>query len=209
MADISKIDKNFAAHVISGGEFVSIDEPPFTIYGVEKDEVGYFRIPKEVAEKTSEGVQGLFRNTSGGVVRFRTNTKWFAIRAEEPIDCCSAAHLPPLGATGFDAYSGKYFLASFSPRLIPDTLLWEQPFKKCPTDEEGFFEVTLNMPLYGSYKRIYVKVDEDAEIRPAESTYKNEKPVVFYGSSITQGGCASTPGTSYTNILSRKHIEIS
>lgn len=31
-----------------------------------------------------------------------------------------------------------------------------------------------------------------------------EKPIVFYGTSILQGGCASRPGMAHTNIISRR-----
>ena len=38
------------------------------------------------------------------------------------------------------------------------------------------------------------------ECRP----YSRAAPVVYYGSSITQGGCASRPGNSYPSMISRK-----
>ena len=48
----------------------------------------------------------------------------------------------------------------------------------------------------------------DAKLSKAEP-YKNEdsslrKPIVFYGTSITQGGCASRPGMVHTAILQRR-----
>ena len=57
MSDISKIDANFAESTcIKGGEFINIDENPFKLYGVMKDETGYCRMPQSVADKVSEGV---------------------------------------------------------------------------------------------------------------------------------------------------------
>ena len=38
----------------------------------------------------------------------------------------------------------------------------------------------------------------------APQPYVSDRPVIVYGTSITQGGCASRPGSCYTNILSRK-----
>ena len=78
-----------------------------------------------------------------------------------------------------------------------------------PTEFEGIVnlgkgkhEITINMPLYSDVKEVLVGLSEDAEISHAP-LYKYEKPVVFYGSSITQGGCASRPGTCYQNFLCR------
>ena len=64
-------------------------------------------------------------------------------------------------------------------------------------------EITINFPLYHDVDRVYIGIKDTANIsypRP----YSVEKPIVFYGSSITQGGCASRPGNCYTNILSRR-----
>ena len=59
------------------------------------------------------------------------------------------------------------------------------------------------MPLYSLPKNIYIGLQKGAKIEKCED-YKYEKPVVYYGSSITQGGCASRPGMAYTNILTRE-----
>lgn len=72
-------------------------------------------------------------------------------------------------------------------------------------DEEGFYELTLYFPLYGAYREVSLSVPDGYEFRASAASFKNEKPVVFYGSSISQGGCAPSPGMGYTNIISRKH----
>jgi lysophospholipase L1-like esterase len=63
--------------------------------------------------------------------------------------------------------------------------------------------VTLNFPLSQGVVEVLVGLDEKAEILPPPP-YKNDKLVVVYGTSITQGGCACRPGMAYTNILSRR-----
>ncbi|MBP5274466.1 MAG: hypothetical protein ILO36_05985, partial [Abditibacteriota bacterium] len=62
--------------------------------------------------------------------------------------------------------------------------------------------VTVAMPLYGCVKTLYIGVTKGS-MAVAAPEYKTEKPGVFYGSSITQGGCASRPGNSYQGIMSR------
>ncbi|MEG0615799.1 MAG: SGNH/GDSL hydrolase family protein, partial [Oscillospiraceae bacterium] len=63
-------------------------------------------------------------------------------------------------------------------------------------------DVLLNFPLYEGVCDVQVGIDKDALILPPKEFF-DDKKIVFYGTSITQGGCASRPGMAYTNILSR------
>lgn len=66
-------------------------------------------------------------------------------------------------------------------------------------------EYLLNLPLYDGVESLEIGVNASAEITPAiEKHLMKKKPIVYYGTSITQGGCASRPGLAFTNILSRK-----
>ena len=80
MKDIAKIDSNFQIKTAAGGTFHSVDLPPFRIYGIQKDDEGYFRMPPEIAANTSEGVSWLNRHTAGGLVKFRTNSPKLSLR---------------------------------------------------------------------------------------------------------------------------------
>jgi lysophospholipase L1-like esterase len=64
-------------------------------------------------------------------------------------------------------------------------------------------EVLLYLPLYKGVVIQEVDLDEGAEIRPP-APFRISGPVVYYGTSITQGGCASNPGMSYPAIVSRR-----
>jgi hypothetical protein len=64
-------------------------------------------------------------------------------------------------------------------------------------------EYTINFPTYSSVSSLHIGLDENATVE-APTPYKITKPVVFYGSSITQGACASRPGTAYESIVSRR-----
>lgn len=59
------------------------------------------------------------------------------------------------------------------------------------------------MPLYDEVEILAVGIDEDAQIL-APCPFSVPKLVVFYGTSITQGGCASRPGLSYQGIACRQ-----
>ena len=54
-------------------------------------------------------------------------------------------------------------------------------------------DYTIHFPLYDGVKEFYIALKKDAVLLKAES-YQGTAPVVYYGSSITQGGCASRPG---------------
>jgi lysophospholipase L1-like esterase len=87
-----------------------------------------------------------------------------------------------------DAKSGKIY----------EPILFD--FSKQPRVER---EITLYLPLYKPVKIIGIGVDKQANITKAKP-FAVAKPVVFYGTSITQGGCASRAGMSYPAILGRK-----
>ena len=63
--------------------------------------------------------------------------------------------------------------------------------------------IELYFPLYNGVYELYIGVKDGCVLQPARA-YDYEKPVVFYGSSITQGGCASHAGNDYISILSRR-----
>ena len=67
----------------------------------------------------------------------------------------------------------------------------------------GMREYTVNFPTYSGVNDLYIGLDEKAAVE-APMPYTMEKPVVFYGSSITQGGCSSRPGTTYQGFVSRR-----
>ena len=69
--------------------------------------------------------------------------------------------------------------------------------------EKNLRQITLNFPSFVNISEVYIGLQKGASLEAAPA-YINEKPVVFYGSSITQGACASHPGNIYQNILSRK-----
>ena len=61
----------------------------------------------------------------------------------------------------------------------------------------------LNFPLYATVEELLVGINPNSDICPCNDLFKSNDKIVFYGTSITQGGCASRPGMSYTQILSR------
>ncbi len=65
-------------------------------------------------------------------------------------------------------------------------------------------EYLLYLPLYNGVKELAIGVAPEATLEPAPPRPAGEKPLVFYGTSILQGGCASRPGMAYPAILCRR-----
>ena len=193
---------------------VDVDHPPtfrrgtrVTLCGIQYEEdYGYYtRLPQKVADRVSEGVSLLASNTAGGRVRFKTNSKFIAIHVTEWVyPGGTFPHMTLLGHSGFDLYRKKegeeqeIYYHSFIPPQEPG-LGYSSPFE---TDGE-WAEYTLNFPLYNGVKGLYIALKKDAVIEEAED-YVNKLPIVYYGSSITQGASASRPGTCYQAIISRR-----
>lgn len=202
---LSDIDKNFAVDGNidrTGLKFYNMEESPFKIYGIKREGDSFVRLPSDVARNVNSGVFELCRNTAGGRVRFRSNTKKVAIIAKyngtvQP----GSGHMCMLGKSGLDLYADADYVNTF---VLP----YDMPsgaFESLINFEERIGEerdLTINLPQYSNLCELYIGIEENATLKAA-SPYKYETPVVYYGSSITQGGCASRPGNSYQAFLSR------
>lgn len=202
---ISEIDKNFSQKTSLNEKniiFCDPTKPPFSLYGVippDEKEKCYRRMPGEIAEKVNKGVEKLYTNTAGGRVRFKTDSLYVAIKARYP-DFCNMPHMTFCGSAGFSIYTAEngkqIFYGSYFPtgKKKYENIQYFQSRK--------MREITIYFPLYNNVSELYIGLEKDCEILPADK-YKTEVPVVYYGSSITQGGCASRPGNDYEGILSR------
>ena len=201
MFDISRVDNNFKIETQvdkTDIKFYSIDDSPFNIYGVFKENGKYRRMPENVAKKVSEGVFFFHTNTAGGRVRFVTNSSYIVINVKIE-GLTKVPHFPLTGSVGFDMYVDNCYVKTFIPPFdVSDG--YEGIFE---FDEIKEREITINFPLYSNVINLYIGLQENAILKEAKP-YKNVKPIVFYGSSITQGACASRAGMSYQAIISRE-----
>lgn len=120
MSDISKIDKNFEVKTNidnSDIKFYDINEEPFNIYGVTLENGKYRRMPEKVAQSVSEGVSYLHSDTSGGRVRFVTDSSYVAISVEMP-GAGMRPHFALTGSAGFDLYCDNSYVKTFLKRNV-------------------------------------------------------------------------------------------
>lgn len=165
----------------------------------------FHRIPREVAEATNPGVAHLYLNTAGGRARFVTNSTYIAILCELDGPMNLMSHMPLSGSQGFDLYrrseedgAWRFFRSFFPPNRTGIT-----GFSGIQPLPEKTTAYMLNFPLYGTVKSLRIGLQKDAILEHGPA-YEHTTPVVFYGSSITQGGCASRPGNAYEAHLSNR-----
>ncbi|MBQ7921692.1 MAG: SGNH/GDSL hydrolase family protein [Clostridia bacterium] len=205
---IEDVDKNFVVESnIDKPDIVwlSPKEAPFSIHGLwnpTADARCYTRMPEDTANTVNPGVACLNYHTAGGRIRFKTNSPYIALKAVMPATG-TMPHIAKTGQSGFDLYrradgKTKYY-NTFKPQGGVTS-----GFESVVPTEEGLYTYTINMPLYDGVNEVYIGLAKDAELLPADP-YTYEKPVLYYGSSITQGGCASRPGTSYEALISQKY----
>ena len=113
-----------------------------------------------------------------------------------------APHFTVTGSSGYDIYLVENGEQLFYKSFIPAYDFDESFEQVIDFEDNSERDLIIHMPLYNGCSSMYIGLQESAYIRESFG-YKNDKPILFYGSSITQGGCASRPGNAYTNMLSR------
>ena len=206
---LEKIDSNFAIGEVNadGMKTYSIHSYPFKIYGLYDCKEGdYRRMPCEVAERVNDGVKALHTNTAGGRIRFKTDSRRIALRCILP-DICLLPHMPVTGVSCFDLYADGGFVKPFFHQGDFYGKARESGGKEFYSEVDlgsaKMRDILINFPLYNDVSAVCVLLEDGAAVLEADE-YTHSKPVVYYGSSITQGGCAGHPGNSYEAIISRK-----
>ena len=209
--DISKIDANFRAQELSeskGKRTYVIPSEYFSLHGVTYDgqEKSFVRMPLAVAKTVSEGVGYLAKHTAGGRLCFATDSKILEIAVTyDGLEMMP--HMPLTGSSGFSLFertrAGERFITNLAPR---------------PNEKDGYTaaatlvggemrEYILYFPLYNNVSGLSVILEEQSTVR-AGKKYRDLPPIVYYGSSITQGGCASRPDNAYQALICKKnHID--
>lgn len=184
--------------------FYNTKRDPFKVYGLYKyrsQEISR-RLPPDVAASVSKKIELLSEQAAGARLRFSTDSPYVAIKAVMPY-VNRFSHMPMTGTSGFDLYVDS---------------MGESRFVKCfkpSVDAEGGYEgivkfgsrkkryITINFPSHNAVNDLYIGVSEDSRIGLGEF-YLSKLPIVYYGSSITQGACSSRPGMIYENIIARR-----
>ena len=159
------------------------------------------RLPTRMKDRIRQPLWNLAQMPAGGRLRFRTDTTALEIRATYPN---SAAHgnMSLIGQSGICVYVDGYHWVSQAPGPISDKNAGVFEGKLFSGAPKRMRDVTLYLPNYNAVDIDVIGIDDDAAIEPSDH-FVISRPIVFYGSSITQGGCASRSGMSYEAILGR------
>ena len=146
MKRIEEIDKNFKAElpVFEGMKTYDIHNAPFSLYGLKFGEKGFYRMDTEVADRVSDGVSALNFNTSGGVLRFRTDSVKITLTAELP-DLCLMNHMALSGSSSFGIYCDGDFCGVFRAPSIEE---YKGKWSSTLYLPEGMKDVMIFFPLY-------------------------------------------------------------
>ena len=204
MKALSEIDKNFIPAPLGNHEYLFRDcrEEPFRLYGLilpNEEDPHFMRLPSKVASTVNGGVLSLASCTAGGRIRFRTDSPSVAIRTKMH-NIYHGDHFPMTGSAGFDLYADGVYRNTFRPPFDV-----KDGFDSCvDLKEKKMRDILIHMPLYSGVISLEIGVEPGSQLLPGDE-YKYTTPVVYYGSSITQGGCASRPGNCYQNHISRHY----
>ncbi|MBQ8657874.1 MAG: hypothetical protein IJ506_01965 [Clostridia bacterium] len=203
MNEIEKVDKNFDLSRRRGEdvelEYYDIPHPTFDLYGVfyDKEYGGFLRVPMDVAKSVSPGIEILTKQTSGGRIRFSTDSSVVEIQVNT-----GSTSLPPHMTL---TMKGGFILLEERPRdkkyisILPPPSVEGQKEYTAKTKIDGpkkMRNFILYFPLYGPVRSLKIGLEKDARVEHGKK-YKDVAPIVYYGSSITQGGCASRPDNCY------------
>lgn len=164
----------------------------------------YSRLPDSLEAVVRPDLWALGLNSAGLSVRFRSDAtdigaSWKALNR------FNMNHMTPTGIRGMDLYvlmpdSSWTTVASARPSLGSN----KSTCRIMDNMPRQMREYMLYLPLYDGVDSIYILTDSAAVVEaPAVDLPRREKPMVMYGTSILQGGCASRPGMVHTSMLER------
>jgi len=162
----------------------------------------YDRLPAKAEGKVTPSVWGLSHHSAGLCVPFSSDAGAIQVRwSLLPKAGLSMPHMPATGVSGVDLYSkdksGRwYFVANGRPSGTTNTARFSPPAGQ---------PCLLYLPLYNGVTSVEIGLPKESRLSvPDAAELQQRKPIVFYGTSITHGGCASRPGLAFPAIVGRR-----
>ena len=170
----------------------------------------YTRLPASMQGKVRKAVWDLGQNSSGIAVRFRSDSKCIGARWEL-LNNFGMAHMAATGVKGLDLYAlGDDNQWHFAGTAQPNGKVSSNVFIR--KMDGRMREYLIYLPLYDGVTSLEIGIDstagimqpENPSLLPPAAENPAEGAILVYGTSVTQGGCATRPGMSFTSILERK-----
>ncbi len=203
-ADVSKLDPAMGVNKTAAA---NLDWHDVTAWGVEgrawpeQARLRWFdRFPAAAQKTVTPAVWSLSRDSAGMMVRFKTDASLIHVHYKLLKEKLGLPHMPATGVSGVDLYA----------RDAAGKWRWVQVTK--PDQQEvraeiikdlapGYREYAAYLPLYNGVESLEIGVPKGAKF---EGLAPRANPIVYYGTSITHGACASRPGMVHAAILGRR-----
>lgn len=191
-------------------KIVYSDASSLPLYGkcIEETSARYERLPEEFKGVIRKPLWDLGRNSAGLYIRFRSNSTQIRARWKSTSPRQYMPHMTDAGDSGLDLYiltekDGWRFAGSGFDWGGRDKVVKSKTIVANMKPEMR--EYMLYLSMYNGIDSLEIGIDEGSVIEaPAVESPRSDSPVVMYGTSILQGGCASRPGMAFTSILGRK-----
>lgn len=169
--------------------------------GFSDTEKYYDRLPAQAKGVVRDAVWNLSRHSAGMMVLFRTDAT--AINVDHLVTSANLAlpHMPATGVSGLDLYARD---TDGHWRWVAVTRPNAQHMKTQIVSglRPGMRDYAIYLPLYNGTESLKIGVPANSKFQPVAP--RVQKPIVFYGTSITHGACASRPGMAHPAILGRR-----
>ena len=160
------------------------------------------RLPAKAEKLVRPPVWSLQKHSAGIAARFVTDAGQIRLRWSVRNQALALPHMPSTGVSGLDLYtregSGWRWVANGRPTAVTGN---ESTASGLKGDRR---EYMLYLPLYNGADKVEIAVPEKASFEKGPPRRDGVRPLVFYGTSILHGGCASRPGMAYPSITGRK-----
>jgi hypothetical protein len=206
---IEELDTNFkdqGSKIEEGLAWISAKDPRFTVNGLawfEENGREFLRLPKRAKGVVPDGVWELATMPTNACVRFKTDSTTLKLRIQHSRPEVATARWCAVGASGIDLYLGpparRVYWGSNNQIVSPQRYV-SSYFEKLP---RKLREITLYLPTYNDLVLLEIGLDPRARLAPP-SRFRLAKPVLFYGTSVTQGSSTSRGATGYVPVVGRR-----
>ena len=159
----------------------------------------YDRLPARAQKTVPSSVWGLSRHSAGMAFRFVTDAPRLTVRWAVRNASLAMPHMPATGVSGVDIYQrtsqGWRFVRNGRPTAVTNSVdVSVTPNAEC----------LIYLPLYNGTSMVEIGIPSGHKLStPPPRANGQVRPIVFYGTSITHGGCASRPGMAFTAVAGR------
>jgi lysophospholipase L1-like esterase len=206
---IEELDENFRQKSIGADanalQWISATDRRLTVRGLpwfEENGKAFSRLPLRAQGAVRPEVWQLAQAPSSARIVFRTDATRLALRLENHSPA-NMAHFAVTGSDGAFLYEGGPNQMKPCCAIKPAIGEVRVEMDIANNMEPVMREFTIYLPLYAPLKSIEIGIPQGASLA-APSPQRLAKPVVFYGTSITQGGCASTAGGDFVSAIGRR-----